>query len=120
MRRPKSSTSSRLRTMVAIVAMKRAKVVVVLNKSDLKGDFGGGCLGFEADGVVYISAKYGDGIEELAGTIYELLTEGAIGNNEAVCFTDRQAGILGQLKEVSNREEAKSLLEELLNGKVYV
>ena len=97
-----------------------AKVLIVLNKSDLKGDVGGGCLRFEADGVVYISAKCGDGIEELAGTIYELLTEGAIGNNEAVCFTDRQAGILGQLKEVSNREEAKSLLEELLNGKVYV
>jgi len=97
-----------------------AKVVVVLNKSDLKGDFGGGCLGFEADGVVYISAKLGEGIEELAGTIYDLLTEGAVGKNEAVCFTERQAGILRRLKEVNSRQEAKSLLEELLYGEVYV
>jgi len=97
-----------------------AKVLVVLNKSDLKGDFAGGCLRFEADGVVYISAKCEDGIEELGETIYDLLTEGAVEENEAVCFTGRQEGILKQLNKVNSKQEAKLLLEELLNGEVYV
>ena len=97
-----------------------SKVVVVLNKSDLKADFRGGCLGFEADRVIYISAKFTEGIETLAATIYDLLTEGAVGKNEAVCFTDRQAGILRRLKEVNTKREAKSLLEELLNGNLFV
>lgn len=97
-----------------------AKVVVVLNKSDLKADVKGGCLGFEADRVVYISAKFAEGIETLAATIYDLLTEGAVENNDPVCFTERQTGILGRLNEVNTKQEAKSLLEELLNGEVYV
>lgn len=97
-----------------------AKVVVVLNKSDLKADSRAGCLEFKADRVVYITAKLAEGIEELAENIYELLTEGAVENNEAVCFTQRQAGILRRLKEVNSRQEAKSLLEELLNGNLFV
>lgn len=102
------------------IAVCGVKLLVVLNKSDLKPDAGAGCLGFDADGVIYISAKLGEGTDELAAKIYELLTEVTIGKSQAVCFTERQAGIVGHLAEVSTREEAKSLLTELLNGQVCV
>ena len=102
------------------VAVCDVKLLVVLNKSDLKPDARAGCLGFDADGVIYISAKFGEGTDELAAKIYGLLTEGSIGNMEAACFTERQVGIVGHLAEAATKEEAKSLLTELLNGEVYV
>lgn len=102
------------------IAVCGVKLLVVLNKSDLKPDARAGCLRFDADGVIYISAKFGEGTDELAAKIHELLTEGGIGDKEAVCFTERQVGIVGHLAEVTTREDAKSLLTELLNGQVYV
>ena len=102
------------------IAVCGVKLLVVLNKSDLKPDPKAGCLGFDADGIIYISAKFGEGTDKLTAKMYQLLTEGAIGDKEAVCFTERQVGIVGHLAEVSTREEAKSLLTELLNGQVYV
>ena len=102
------------------VAVCGVKLLVVLNKSDLKPDAGAGCLRFDADGVIYISAKSGEGCDALAAKIYELLAEGDVGEGDVVCFTDRQRDIVGHLAEVSTQEEAKSLLEELLNGNLFV
>lgn len=99
---------------------KGKKVIVVLNKSDIGSELCEEQLGLEFDGCVRISAKTGDGIDELAETIRRVLRVAGFDLTWAVCFTERQKRLLEGLLGAKNISQAESAITELLNGGVCI
>jgi len=93
-------------------------VLTVLNKSDLPPKFDAGKLPRSLSNTVQISAKYGNGIENLCEKIRQIYGVADFDLHTPVCFTDRQETLLKQLKDAKSTQQATSIISELLNGQV--
>jgi hypothetical protein len=69
---------------------------------------------------VHISAKAGAGIENLLREIRQLCGVADFDLRAAVCFTNRQENLVRQLKKVNSKQQAASIITELLNGPLDV
>jgi len=96
------------------------RVLTVLNKSDLHAKLDTGKLPKILAKTVRISAKFETGIENLTEKIQQLAGVADFALHTAVCFTDRQESLLKQLKKVKSKEQATSIITELLNGQLPV
>jgi len=96
------------------------KVLTVLNKSDLPAGLDTGKLPKILANTVQISAKFETGIENLTGKIQQLAGVADFDLHTAVCFTDRQEGLLKQLKNAESKDQADSIITELLKGQLPV
>jgi tRNA modification GTPase len=98
------------------------KKIVVLNKCDLLN----GCdllkSLFIADfpDSLKISAKTGNGINELIGEIEKALGIRDFDMKKIVCFTDRQKKILRNITSSNKKQQAEELIQELLKGDISV
>ncbi|MCK4752687.1 MAG: 50S ribosome-binding GTPase [Planctomycetes bacterium] len=93
------------------------KVITILNKSDLPAKLDAGELPGEK---VQLSAKTGDGVENLIKQIQQFHGADDSDLEQAVCFTSRQKQLLGKVKEAKSKEETTSAITELLNGQLSV
>ena len=96
------------------------RVLTVLNKSDLPAKFDTSKLPQMLVNTVQISAKFGTGIENLTGKIRQTTGVANFGLHTPVCFTDRQENLLKQLKNAKSKDQAASVISELLNGRLSV
>jgi len=96
------------------------KVLTVLNKSDLPARFDTAKLPQALTNTLQISAKLETGIENLTGKIRQLCGVADFDLQTAVCFTPRQQKLLKQLGNTKSKDQAASLITELLNGKLRV
>jgi len=96
--------------------IKDKPVITVLNKNDLPAEKDSNKL---ADSLS-ISAKFGDGIEELIRKIHLKLDIDIAGAEVAFCFTGRQRKLLEQILASESKDSTFSAISELLNGKVCV
>ena len=88
------------------------KVLTVFNKCDLLKD-----LSFEG---LKISAKTGNGINELIGAIEQKLGVSDFDMKKTVCFTDRQKKLLEQIVSAKAKQQIKGLITKLLKGDIFV
>ncbi len=95
-------------------------VLTVLNKSDLPARLDIGKLPKILANTVQISAKFESGIDNLTGKIQQLTGVIDFDLHTPVCFTDRQENLLKQLKNAKSRQQAASIITELLNGRLPV
>ncbi len=95
-------------------------LITVLNKSDLPTAISDENTTFDAARSVRISAKTGDGIDDLTDRIQTVLGVSGFGPLQTVCFTDRQVALLKQLAAAGNKTQAKPLITELLNSRLSV
>ncbi len=93
-------------------------VLTVLNKSDLPARLDIGKLPKMLANTVRISAKFETNIEILTAKIQQLTGVIDFDLHTAVCFTDRQENLLKQLKNAKSKQQAASIITELLNGQV--
>ncbi len=96
------------------------KVLTVLNKSDLPARLDIDKLPKILANTVQISAKFETGIEDLTGKIQQLAGVAGFDLHTAVCITARQENLLKQLKNAKSKEQATSIITELLNGQLPV
>ncbi len=94
------------------------KILTILNKSDLPARFDAGKLPLILGNIVYISAKFGTGIENLTKKILQICGVDGFDFHTTVCFTSRQENLLKQLRNSKSKKQAVSFITELLNGKV--
>jgi tRNA modification GTPase len=92
------------------------KIVTVLNKSDLPARFDTGKLPGVLSNTVSISAKFGNGIENLTRKILQICGVADFDSLASVCFTDRQENLLKKLKITTSKQDATAIISELLNG----
>jgi len=93
-------------------------VLTVLNKSDLSPKFDTACMPENLTNTVQISARKGTGIENLCDKIRQVSSVTDFDLHTPVCFTNRQETLLKQLKNAESKEQAASIITELLNGRV--
>jgi len=96
------------------------KVITVLNKSDLPARFDTTRLPGTLSNTVQISAKEGTGIENLSETIIKTVGAADFKLQEPVCFTIRQENLLQKLTNIKSKQQATSIITELLNGQLRV
>lgn len=96
------------------------QVLTVLNKSDLSAKLDIGKLPEILANTVQISAKFETGIENLTGKIQQIAGVADFDLHTVVCFTDRQENLLKQLKNTNSKQQAVSIITELLNGQLPV
>ncbi len=96
------------------------KVLTVLNKCDLPTKFDARKLPQILANAVKISAKLGTGIENLLKKIQQLCGVIDFDLHTPVCFTDRQENLLKQLKKAKSKQQALSIISELLNAPLSV
>jgi tRNA modification GTPase len=96
------------------------KVLTVLNKSDLPARLDIDKLPKILADTVQISAKFETGIENLTVKIQQLAGVADFDLHTAVCITDRQENLLKQLKNAKSKQQAASIITELLNGQLPV
>ena len=89
-------------------------VIVVFNKSDMGVVLSEKDLSFSFAGSVRISAKNGEGINELINIICGILGVGSVDPTEPICFTERQKNLMNQISAVKTKPDVKSLITELL------
>ncbi len=92
------------------------KILTVINKSDLPVKLKAGS---QAE-AVQISAKLGTGIENLLKKIQQRLGVTGFDLRAAVCFTARQERLVENLAGAKSKDEAVSVITELLNGRIEV
>jgi tRNA modification GTPase len=96
------------------------KVLTILNKSDLPAKLDTGKLPKILANTVQISAKFETGIEDLTEKIQQLAGVADFDLHSAVCITARQESLLKQLKNAKSKQQAASIITELLNGQLPV
>jgi tRNA modification GTPase len=96
------------------------KVITVLNKSDLPAKFDASRLPRILSNTVQISAKESTGIEGLKEKIRQTSGVADFDPQQPVCFTDRQEKLLKQLTNAKSRQQAASIITELLKGRLRV
>jgi tRNA modification GTPase len=96
------------------------KILTVLNKSDLPTGFDTGKLPRILADTVRISAKLSTGIENLIEKIRQICGVADFDLQAEVCFTSRQENLLKQLEKAKSKEQAASIITELLNGRLSV
>jgi len=94
------------------------KVITVLNKSDLPVKFDTSRLPATLSNTVQISAKESTGIENLSEKIIKTVGATDFELREPVCFTARQENLLKQLRNTKSKEQAISIITELLKGHI--
>ena len=92
------------------------KTLVVLNKSDLPCRFDPTKLPPFLSNTAAISAKLGDGIENLCTEIQRLAGIENFDPRQPVCFTARQEQLLRQLVTADSQNKAATFITELLSG----
>lgn len=95
-------------------------LLTVLNKSDLPAVLDTGKLPKILANTVQISAKFETGIENLTRNIRQLAGVADFDLHTTVCFTGRQESLLKQLKNAQSKQQAASIITELLNGQLTV
>lgn len=94
------------------------QVITVLNKSDLPTQLDTARLPEFLPDPVRISAKDGMGIKRLTETIRQISGTADFDLRQPVCFTNRQEGLLTQLTNAKSKQQATSIIMELLDGQV--
>jgi Fe2+ transport system protein B len=69
---------------------------------------------------VQISAKEGTGIESLSEKIIKTAEAADFDLREPIYFTRRQENLIKKLTGVTSRQQATSIITELLNGQICV
>ncbi len=95
-------------------------VILVLNKSDLPTTISDKNTTFDTAQMVRISAKTGNGIDELTNTIQTVLDISGFNLSVSTCFTNRQRRLVAQIAQAKSLSDAKSLIAELLTGPISV
>ena len=114
---------SRADTRISSELLKRIankRVLTMLNKSDMPEKLDIAKLPEICSYRIRISAKYQQGIEELAEKIQEILDVANFDFCRPVCFTERQQKLVAQLAKAGSKASASELITELLNGPVCV
>jgi tRNA modification GTPase len=114
-----SQTNNRLDENV-LEKIANKKILTVLNKFDLPAKFDTGKLPKNLTDTVQISAKFGKGIENLLEKIQRLCGVADFDLKTAVCFTPRQENLLKQLQKAESKQQALSIITELLNAPLSV
>ena len=96
------------------------EIITVLNKSDLPAKFDTGNIPKTLSNTVQISAKFGTGIEDLTEKIRQTSGIAGFDLRAPVVFTGRQENLLKQLKNAKSKQQAASIITELLNGQLSV
>jgi tRNA modification GTPase len=96
------------------------KVLTILNKSDLPLRFDVDKLPQILANTVQISAKFGNGIENLREKIRQICGVDNFDLKSTICFTSRQKNLLKQLQKAKSKQQAVSVITELLNGRLRV
>jgi tRNA modification GTPase len=96
------------------------KVITVLNKSDLPAKLDTNQLPANLSNTVQISAKEGTGIKSLSENFFKTVGTADFDLREPVCFTCRQEKILKELTTAKSKQQATSIITELLNGQICV
>ncbi len=96
------------------------KIITVLNKSDLPAKFDTSRLPENLANTVQISAKFGTGIENLLGKIQQTCRCLDFDLKTTVCFTPRQENLLKKLQKAKSKQQAVSVITELLNAPLSV
>jgi tRNA modification GTPase len=96
------------------------KVLTILNKSDLPLRFDADKLPQILANTVQISAKFGNGIENLCEKIRQICGVDNFDLKSTICFTSRQKNLLKQLQKAKSKQQAVSAITELLNGRLRV
>lgn len=91
--------------------LKDKRVLLLRNKCDLLSDRQKAEL---PAGLIAISAKNADGIDDLSAALTELLKVKNFDMNTPVCFTDRQIALVTSLSRAKKPADAKRLITELL------
>jgi len=94
------------------------KIITVLNKCDLPAKFDTDKLPEILSDTIRISAREGTGIENLLEKIRRTTGVADFDLKTVVCFTDRQENLLKQLTNIKSKQQAASIITELLNGQV--
>ena len=96
------------------------KIITILNKCDLPAKFETGKLPDFFSDTVQISAEQGTGIEKLLERIRQVCGVTDFVLKTAVCFTNRQENLLNKLTDIKSKQQAASIITELLNGQLRV
>jgi len=102
--------------MLPIEKLSAGKVVTILNKSDLPGQFDIAGLPRALGGPVRISAKLQTGIDGLREEILRTTGAARFDRKTPVCFTPRQQSLLQSLTLAISKDHARRTLNQLLNG----
>ena len=95
-------------------------VLTVLNKCDLPHQFDAGELPEALSNSLKISAKEGTGIENMLDNIRQICGVTGFDLKTPVCFTGRQENLLQKLMYAKSKQQAASIITELLNGELSV
>jgi tRNA modification GTPase len=98
----------------------KKRIITVLNKCDLPARFDADKLLQTLANTVQISAKFGTGIENLLKKIQQLCGVISFDLKTTVCFTNRQENLLKQLQKANSKQQAVSIITELLNAPLSV
>jgi len=101
-----------------VLSEAEGKVLTVLNKCDLPTRFDTSRLPEILSNVLQISAKEGAGIESLLEKIRRICGVADFDLKTPVVFTSRQENLLKQLKNAKSKQQATSIITELLNGQI--
>ena len=96
------------------------RIVTILNKSDLPPKFDTTRLPNILSNTVKISAKEGAGIEDLKQKIQHTSDVADFDRQQPICFTGRQENLLKKLTNAQSKQQAASIIPELLNGRLCV
>ncbi|MHC4259643.1 MAG: GTPase [Planctomycetota bacterium] len=96
------------------------QILTVLNKSDLPTELEPNALPKILANTVKISAKLGTGVENLLTEIQQIYGVVNFDLKAPVCFTNRQRNLLEKLKNARSKQQATSIITELLNGPLDV
>lgn len=94
------------------------KVLTVLNKADLPTRLNLFKLPRQLRNCITISAKTGEGIENLITRISQVLGVAEFDLHTTVCFTNRQEKIISKIAGAKSKQEIIKLITELLNGRL--
>ena len=94
------------------------KVITVLNKSDLPAKFDTSRLPGPLSNTVKISAKEGAAIESLSEKILTSVGAADFDLREPICFTRRQKNLIKKLIGTTSKQQAASIITEVLKGRL--
>ncbi|HUV40990.1 MAG TPA: GTPase [Sedimentisphaerales bacterium] len=92
------------------------KVLTVLNKCDLPGQFNTAELPENLKTTVEISAKFGTDIDRLCTAIGSITRTADFDLRQPVCITARQTALLTRLKTAKTKNQMLSVITDLLNA----
>ncbi len=94
------------------------KALTVLNKADLPAKLNIFKLPKQLRNCITISAKTGEGIENLISRTSQVLGAAGFDLQSTVCFTNRQEKIISKIAGAKSKQEIIKLITELLNGRL--